>query len=127
MGKWPSIVIPLQSIATPTRSIFRWFGIRSCANVINFPSCVLYRNGFRGSVALGTLPTQPITFIYEVSTGLRPPFLFWNAGSEAAAHDEKERDSNHDKGRSIRGAGVEGGPDRSRQRRIDHTFAAQRQ
>src|ERR1700730_16801020 len=126
MGQWPSIVILLQSIATHTRPIFRWFGIRSCANVINFPSCVLCRHGFRGSVAMRTLPTQPITLIYGVSTGLCP-LLFRNAGSEAAAHDQKERDCDHDKGRSIADTGVERRPDWSRQRRIDHAFAAQRQ
>src|ERR1700730_14330392 len=53
--------------------------------------------------------------------------LFRNAGSEAAAHDEKERDCDHDEGRSIADTGVERRPDRSRQRRIDHAFAAQRQ
>src|SRR5580692_4360873 len=49
-----------------------------------------------------------------------PPFLFGNAGSEAAAHDEKQCDCDHDKGRSIADAGVERRADWSRQRRIDH-------
>src|SRR5580692_722900 len=53
--------------------------------------------------------------------------LFRNTGSKAAAHDEKQCDGDHDKGRSIADAGVERRADWSRQRRIDHAFAAERQ
>src|ERR1700730_16332897 len=126
MGQWPYIVIPLQSIATHTRPIFRWFGIRSCANVINFPSCVLHRRRLRATVVTRGRGILPITLIYGHSMGRRSS-LFRNAGSEAAAHDEKERDCDHDEGRSIADTGVERRPDWSRQRRIDHAFAAQRQ
>jgi len=50
-------------------------------------------------------------FYLWASIGSPPHLLFRNAGSEAAAHDEKERDRDHDEGRSIADTGVEGRPD----------------